>query len=54
MNRKGEWGHNLPPRFGILDEGEGGVKRLQEKVGIAQQRPSKRHRPENDIETTTD
>ena len=26
MNRKGEWGQNLPPRFGILEE-EGGPKR---------------------------
>ena len=52
MNRKGEWGQNMPPRFGILDEGEGGVKRSQERVGVAQQRPNKRHRP--DTETTTE
>ena len=44
MNRRGEWGENLPPKFGILEEGNGGRKRIPERENRADVPKTKRTR----------
>ena len=58
MNRRGEWGQNLPPKFGVLgrDGGDedglngGNRKRVQDRPGGMDARPAKKRR---DTQTVT-
>ena len=51
MNRKGEWGNNLPPRLELEENGK--RKTVQEGQGLGEQRPPKRKRPLPNEETGT-